>query len=270
MKLSKKFIALTMSAIFAISMTSTAFAVTLPHLTYGTEKTYGEENTQHKPLYQWGEDDDLQWGSQYAILPKYDTFSFTREGSEFDDAHNITITWWAATVSDKDGKAAIGYLEPLRDMKTEKFVYGKEYPVYPDEVRDKIIAEEEWVDSIGASGSGYYGQYNALSTNRNEPIIILMVTDHDLDYQVWWIYQVVDNWTAPNTSGNTANTATQIWASDSKGWWIQNADGTYLTNSWYQSPESGLWYYMGTDGYMLTNTTTPDGYTVNTDGVWVQ
>ncbi len=27
---------------------------------------------------------------------------------------------------------------------------------------------------------------------------------------------------------------------------------------------------MGADGYMLTNTTTPDGYPVNADGVWEQ
>ena len=63
---------------------------------------------------------------------------------------------------------------------------------------------------------------------------------------------------------------TASWASNDKGWWIQNSDGKYLTNDWYQSPTSGLWYYMGADGYMLTNTTTPDGHTVNADGVWVQ
>ena len=60
------------------------------------------------------------------------------------------------------------------------------------------------------------------------------------------------------------------WKQDAKGWWVENEDGSYLTNQWYQSPESGLWYYMGADGYMLTNATTPDGYQVNADGVWAQ
>ncbi len=60
------------------------------------------------------------------------------------------------------------------------------------------------------------------------------------------------------------------WKQNDKGWWLENPDGSYLMNTWYQSPESGLWYYMGEDGYMLTNTTTPDGCTVNADGVWVQ
>lgn len=66
----------------------------------------------------------------------------------------------------------------------------------------------------------------------------------------------------------TASAAT--WKEDSKGWRVENEDGTYLVNQWYQSPASGLWYYMGADGYMLTNATTPDGYQVNADGVWEQ
>ncbi|WP_320972469.1 hypothetical protein [Enterocloster bolteae] len=60
------------------------------------------------------------------------------------------------------------------------------------------------------------------------------------------------------------------WIQDSTGWKVQLDDGTYLTNAWYQSPESGLYYYLGADGYMLTSTTTPDGYQVGADGVWIQ
>lgn len=61
-----------------------------------------------------------------------------------------------------------------------------------------------------------------------------------------------------------------LWKQDAQGWRIERPDGSYMANEWYQSPDSGLWYYMGADGYMLTNATTPDGYTVNADGVWVQ
>lgn len=67
----------------------------------------------------------------------------------------------------------------------------------------------------------------------------------------------------PQTSG-----ASPMWKQNAKGWWLENADGTYLTNQWYLY--NGQWYYMGADGYMLVNTTTPDGYWVNADGVWVQ
>lgn len=67
----------------------------------------------------------------------------------------------------------------------------------------------------------------------------------------------------PQTTG-----ATPMWKQNAKGWWLENADGTYLTNQWYLY--NGQWYYMGADGYMLTNTTTPDGYWVNADGVRIE
>ncbi|WP_320972466.1 hypothetical protein [Enterocloster bolteae] len=60
------------------------------------------------------------------------------------------------------------------------------------------------------------------------------------------------------------------WQQDSTGWRVQSDDGTYLTNQWYQSPESGLFYYLGADGYMMINATTPDGYQVDANGVCIQ
>ena len=73
-----------------------------------------------------------------------------------------------------------------------------------------------------------------------------------------------------NGDTSASSQETSAWKQDGKGWWVERPDGSYLVNEWYQSPASGLWYYMGADGYMLTNTTTPDGYQVNADGVWVQ
>ena len=49
----------------------------------------------------------------------------------------------------------------------------------------------------------------------------------------------------------------------------QYRDGNGIVKTgWYQS--DGKWYYMGANGYMLTNTTTPDGYKVGADGAWIQ
>lgn len=77
------------------------------------------------------------------------------------------------------------------------------------------------------------------------------------------------------------------WLKDSVGWWYCNADRTYtrnnwqyINNKWYYFNENGYmvtgwvlwkdkWYYLGYDGAMLTSTTTPDGYYVNFDGVWI-
>ena len=75
---------------------------------------------------------------------------------------------------------------------------------------------------------------------------------------------------AAMTMASVMTASAADWRQDTKGWRVENEDGSYLTDQWYQSPASGLWYYMGADGYMLTNTATPDGYFVNADGVWVQ
>ena len=43
---------------------------------------------------------------------------------------------------------------------------------------------------------------------------------------------------------------TEGWKKDSKGWWYQNADGTYVKNAWKKI--SNKWYRFGSDGYMVT------------------
>jgi len=70
------------------------------------------------------------------------------------------------------------------------------------------------------------------------------------------------------TAQQTPQNQSYEWRSDVKGWWVVRPDGSYLVNEWYN--DNGKWYYMGADGYMLTSTTTPDGYQVNADGLWVQ
>lgn len=74
------------------------------------------------------------------------------------------------------------------------------------------------------------------------------------------------------------------WKQDNVGWWYQNDDGSYPANEWLL--DNGKWYffdntgymvanrwegnyYLGADGAMLVNTTTPDGYVVGADGAWI-
>lgn len=78
------------------------------------------------------------------------------------------------------------------------------------------------------------------------------------------------------------------WGQDELGWWWNNPDGSRTVNDWrivgkkwYFFKENGymaanewinwnnVYYYLGEDGAMLTNTQTPDGHTVNADGVMI-
>lgn len=57
------------------------------------------------------------------------------------------------------------------------------------------------------------------------------------------------------------------WQQDTKGWWYQNDDGSYLKDGWVWV--DGKCYYFTADGYCLTGTQTPDGYTVDASGAWI-
>lgn len=63
------------------------------------------------------------------------------------------------------------------------------------------------------------------------------------------------------------------WQNNETGWWYTEDDGSYPVNQWKWIDGNGDGisesYYFDSNGYMLVNTTTPDGYTVNSDGAWV-
>ena len=77
------------------------------------------------------------------------------------------------------------------------------------------------------------------------------------------------------------------WVLDSKGWWYKRTDETYPMaewledkGKWYFFDQEGYmkkgwvfwkekWYYLGENGDMLVDTTTPDGYKVDKEGVYI-
>lgn len=63
------------------------------------------------------------------------------------------------------------------------------------------------------------------------------------------------------------------WQMDNNGWWWRNDDGSYPTSSWQWLDGNGdsisECYYFNSQGYMLSGTTTSDGYNVDANGAWV-
>lgn len=63
------------------------------------------------------------------------------------------------------------------------------------------------------------------------------------------------------------------WQQNDQGWWWQEDDKSYPTERWEWIDGNGdgiaECYYFDASGYLLTGTTTPDGYTVNSNGAWV-
>ena len=63
------------------------------------------------------------------------------------------------------------------------------------------------------------------------------------------------------------------WNQDGNGWWYDNGNGTYPANCWQwidgNNDGNSECYYFDPHGYCLMNTTTPDGYTVDSNGAWL-
>lgn len=62
------------------------------------------------------------------------------------------------------------------------------------------------------------------------------------------------------------------WQQDSVGWWWQNDDGSYPVSTWQwiDGNNDGIFecYFFDRNGYILVNTTTPDGYVLDANGAW--
>jgi D-alanyl-D-alanine carboxypeptidase len=61
------------------------------------------------------------------------------------------------------------------------------------------------------------------------------------------------------------------WQSQNGVWYYYENSGSanaYKTTGWKEI--SGSWYYFGSDGAMYQNTVTPDGYAVDSNGVWIK
>ena len=57
------------------------------------------------------------------------------------------------------------------------------------------------------------------------------------------------------------------WEQDVLGWWYLEDDGSFARDGWKEI--NGKQYYFDSQGHMLQDTITPDGYKVGSDGAWI-
>lgn len=68
-------------------------------------------------------------------------------------------------------------------------------------------------------------------------------------------------------SGSTASNL-RDWQLVDGSWRYYDENGSMAKSRWIQT--NGYWYYVGADGALYVNTTTPDGYKVDANGVWIK
>lgn len=58
------------------------------------------------------------------------------------------------------------------------------------------------------------------------------------------------------------------WRFDGANWKYFDSDKDFRFSEWFLD-EDGCWYYLDSNGNLLTDAVTPDGYTVGKDGAWI-
>lgn len=89
---------------------------------------------------------------------------------------------------------------------------------------------------------------------EKDEIYYRYVIDHE--------YKVEDRWFTEQEF--VKNQWKYVW----EDWFYFGDDGITKHNTWFEV--DGKWYYFDNWSRMLHDTTTPDGYTVGTDGAWVK
>ena len=143
---------------------------------------------------------------------------------------------------------------------TDKWIYDEQHQKWFYFKQDGTAAKNTWKDDYYLKNDGTmastewvydesYGSWYYLKADgkyaRNE----------------WFYYK--NGWYYLNETGAME----KGWLEVSNKWYYLDQDGKMETG-WIQV--DGKWYYLDESGALLINTTTPDGYKVNRDGVWVK
>ena len=191
----------------------------------------------------------------------------------------------------------IGYLDNLTKEQKDSFIKEVNSKVTKEDI-EKIYQKAKELNKEQAAvtptpeikaglqkdekGTKYQRENGSFAKNEWEPINGTWYHFDENGYMQtgWlnsggtWYYLNVDGSMAKDTWIGTyyvdgsGSWVIEGWQNNGYGWWYQSANGTYPSNEWKQI--NGIWYYFDANGYMLADTTTPDGYYVDANGAWVR
>lgn len=211
-------------------------------------------------------------------------YSTTRE-----DSQTLFITFSLRPVSERVGMVDYALLnDSAATWSAAQGAVNYEVYLYRDSKAvgsKKVTAETTYDFGTAMLKEGeYYYRVRGVGTDSSKPGTFM-------DSEIF--YRKADDGTGTastqklNNSTSNATVSAGSWLMNETGWWWQRPDGTWPANQWeligekwYFFNEGGyrtsgwvnwkeLWYYMGPEGDMWVNCQTPDGHTVNADGVRV-
>ena len=124
----------------------------------------------------------------------------------------------------------------------------------PNQAASQVVSQQNQAASQAASGSSWI-QRNGVWAYREANGALVRNAHREINGKQYWF----------DENGNML----EGWRQDGSGAWyyLTPGQGALRTNSWLLYKNQ--WYYLGSDGKMLTDSRTPDGYLVNKEGIWI-
>ena len=123
-----------------------------------------------------------------------------------------------------------------------------------NQAASQVVSQQNQAASQAASGSSWI-QRNGVWAYREANGALVRNAHREINGKQYWF----------DENGNMI----EGWRQDGSGAWyyLTPGQGALQTNSWLLYKNQ--WYYLGSDGKMLTDSRTPDGYLVNKEGIWI-
>ena len=211
-------------------------------------------------------DDDYE--NQYILKVKY-TGSDSSDSSSDDNADDYDDIYL-------DKLKVNGESISLSESKV-KYTYNVSNST--DEVTVRAIPQDEDNDTVTIDGhdvddSDDYERTVDLANGENKIDIEVYNSDDDTDRVYTLTITRGGTSTTDSTSNETTTTSTASpkvdqWVQINGRWQYNDSLGTPLKNQWFFDRNLQKWYYLGYDGFMLTNTIV-GGYRVGSDGAWIK
>lgn len=143
---------------------------------------------------------------------------------------------------------------------TDKWIYDEQHQKWFYFKQDGTSAKNTWKDDYYLKNDGTMAATEWVY-DENYGSWYYLKEDGKYARNEWFYYK--NGWYYLNETGAME----KGWLEVSNKWYYLDQDGK-MEKGWVQV--DGKWYYLDESGALLTNTTTPDGYKVNRDGVWVK
>lgn len=123
-----------------------------------------------------------------------------------------------------------------------------------NQAASQVVSQQNQAASQAASGSSWI-QRNGVWAYREANGALVRNAHREINGKQYWF----------DENGNML----EGWRQDGSGDWyyLTPGQGALQTNTWLLYKNQ--WYYLGSDGKMLTDSRTPDGYLVNKEGIWI-